>query len=58
MSLKENLQAVKNSLSTEEQMIEGFIKGERFIKKYKFVFVAVVVLLVAYLVYYYTSDTI
>lgn len=57
MSLKENLQAVKDSLSTEEQMIEGFIKGERFIKKYKFVFIALVVLLVGYLVYYYTSDT-
>lgn len=57
MGLKENLQAVKNSLSTEEQMIENFIKGERFIKKYKFVFIAVAVLFVAYLVYYYTSDT-
>lgn len=57
MGLKENLQAVKASLNTEEQMIENFIKGERFIKKYKFVFIATVVLFVAYLVYYYTSDT-
>ena len=56
MSLKENLQAVKDSLSTEEQMIEGFIKGERFIKKYKFVFIALVALLVGYLVYHYTSE--
>lgn len=56
MSLKENLQAVKNSLSTEEQMIENFIKGERFIRKYRFIIIALVGLLFVYLVYYYTSD--
>ena len=56
MGLKENLQAIKNSLSTEEQMIENFIKGERFIKKYKFIFLALIGLLFAYIVYYYASD--
>lgn len=58
MSLKENLKAVKNSLSSEEQMIESFIKSERFIKKNKFIFLVIAVLLVAYLVYYYASDMI
>lgn len=56
MGLKENLQAIKNSLSTEEQMIENFIKGERFIKKYKFIFLALIGLLFVYIVYYYASD--
>ncbi len=36
MGLKDNLKAVKNELNTEEQFIENFIKGERFIRKYKF----------------------
>ncbi|MFK0393399.1 hypothetical protein ACISNT_06105, partial [Campylobacter jejuni] len=31
MGLKDNLKAVKNELDTEEQFIENFIKGERFI---------------------------
>lgn len=56
MGLKENLKAVKSSLSTEEQMIEGFIKSERFIKKYKFVFIVILALLLGYLVYFYASD--
>ena len=35
MALKENLDAVKQELSTEEQFLENMIKGERFLKKYK-----------------------
>ncbi len=57
MSLKEDLKAIKGTLSAEETMIENFIKGERFIKKYKLVFLAVVGLLVVYLIYHYTSNT-
>ncbi|EAK6249141.1 hypothetical protein [Campylobacter jejuni] len=48
MGLKDNLKAVKNELNTEEQFIENFIKGERFIRKYKFYISAVVVILVAW----------
>ncbi|EOV7700747.1 hypothetical protein ACORGN_000831, partial [Campylobacter coli] len=33
MGLKDNLKAVKAEINTEEQFIENFIKGERFIKK-------------------------
>lgn len=42
MGLKDNLKAVKNELNTEEQFIENFIKGERFIRKYKFYILGVV----------------
>ncbi|EFT1352302.1 hypothetical protein HWF24_000983 [Campylobacter jejuni] len=48
MGLKDNLKAVKNELNTEEQFIENFIKGEKFIRKYKFYISAVVIILVAW----------
>ncbi|EOH3822470.1 hypothetical protein OLS45_06245 [Campylobacter jejuni] len=48
MGLKDNLKAVKNELNTEEQFIENFIKGERFIRKYKFYISAVVIILAAW----------
>ncbi|EIE9536802.1 hypothetical protein ACP0XQ_000835 [Campylobacter jejuni] len=48
MGLKDNVKAVKNELNTEEQFIENFIKGERFIRKYKFYISAVVIILVAW----------
>jgi len=48
LGLKDNLKAVKNELNTEEQFIENFIKGERFIRKYKFYISAVVIILVAW----------
>ncbi|EFC32111.1 hypothetical protein OLP40_04805 [Campylobacter jejuni] len=50
MGLKDNLKAVKNELNTEEHFIENFIKGERFIRKYKFYISAIVIILVAWFV--------
>ncbi|MDX1809394.1 MAG: hypothetical protein R3331_07630 [Sulfurospirillaceae bacterium] len=35
MSLKENLQSIKEEIGAEEQFLESIIKGERFYKKYK-----------------------
>ena len=35
MSLKENIEAVKQEIGTEEQFLEGLIKSERFFKRYK-----------------------
>ncbi len=35
LGIKENLDAVKKEIGTEEQFLEGIIKGERFFKKYK-----------------------
>ncbi|MBM0636839.1 hypothetical protein LNU06_01490 [Campylobacter sp. VicNov18] len=46
MGLKDNLKAVKNELNTEEQFIESFIKGERFLRKYKFYIIAIIVLII------------
>ncbi len=57
MSIKEDLKAIKGTLSAEESMIEGFIKGERFFRKYKFVFLAILAALVLWLIYSYTSNT-
>ena len=35
MSLKENIEMVKNELNTEEQFFEKAVQTERFVKKYK-----------------------
>jgi len=35
LGIKENIKAVKEELSTEEQFLEGMIKGERFFKRNK-----------------------
>ncbi|HEB9431304.1 TPA: hypothetical protein RZK50_000444 [Campylobacter coli] len=47
MGLKDNLKAVKAEINTEEQFIENFIKGERFIRKYKlYIFTLIAILIV------------
>lgn len=46
MALKDDLRAIKTQLSSEEQFIENFIKGERFIKKYKLLFISLIVILI------------
>lgn len=43
MGLKENIDAVKQEISTEEQFLESIIKSERFFKKYKKIIVSIVV---------------
>lgn len=45
MGLKENINAVKEEISTEEQFLEGMIKGERFFKRNKKYIIAALVLL-------------
>ena len=47
MSIKENVDYVKNELSSEEKFLENFVKGERFFKKYRtliFTFIAIAIL--------------
>jgi len=48
LALKENIEAIKQEIGTEEQFLEGIIKSERFFKKYKkrIISVAVVAVLV------------
>ncbi len=46
MGLKENIQAVKEEISAEEQFLEGMIKGERFFKRHKNTILALAIVLV------------
>lgn len=46
MGFKENIKAVKEEISTEEQFLEGMIKSERFVKRYKIYIFSFLVLLV------------
>ncbi len=48
MGLKDNLKAVKAEINTEEQFIENFIKGERFIRKYKLYIFALIAILIVW----------
>ncbi len=47
MGLKENMNAIKKELSTEEQFLESVIKAEGFFKKYKKLLIIVAVLVIA-----------
>ena len=47
MSIKENVDYIKEELSSQEKFLENFVKGERFYKKYKtliFAFIAIAIL--------------
>jgi predicted negative regulator of RcsB-dependent stress response len=41
LGIKENLKAVKEEISTEEQFLEGMIKGERFFKRNKKIIIGI-----------------
>ncbi|EOH7340682.1 hypothetical protein ACMCWU_001621 [Campylobacter coli] len=58
MGLKDNLKAVKAEINTEEQFIENFIKGERFIRKYKLYIFALIAILVVWFAISFISDKI
>lgn len=45
MSMKENVDFIKNELSNEERFLESFVKTERFFKKYKVVLISGFILL-------------
>lgn len=46
MSMKENVDFVKEELNSEEKFLEGSVKVERFFKKFKALIIAVVIILV------------
>ncbi|MEB2804341.1 hypothetical protein [Campylobacter upsaliensis] len=58
MALKENLRAIKTEMNAEEQFLENFIKGERFIRKYKLYLVSFVIIFVLWLIVSFVMDTI
>lgn len=47
MSMKENVDFVKDELNSEEKFLESTVKVEKIFKKYKFPIIAAVVLLIA-----------
>lgn len=47
MSLKENMQMVKEELSAEERMFESAVRTETFLKKYKKQLIAAIVVIIA-----------
>lgn len=46
MGTKENIQYIKEELSSEEKFLEGFVKVERFYKKYKNIIIAVAAIII------------
>ena len=46
MSLKENVDFVKEELNSEEKFLESFVKLERFFKKYKLLIISAIVIVV------------
>ena len=58
MSIKDNVDYVKNEFSSEEKFIENFVKSERFFKKYKNFIIAFFVILVVGSIGYVIKNTI
>ena len=43
MSIKDDVNYIKNELSSEEKFLESFVKTERFFKKYKKLIVVLII---------------
>jgi len=56
MSLKENVDYIKQEIGTEEKFLEGFVKFERIYKKYKFAIIASSISIVLLVAGVYTKD--
>lgn len=56
MSIKDNVDFVKEELNSEEKFLEGFVKVERFYKKYKLIIIAAVVIVIGGIIGYYVSN--
>ena len=58
MSIKDDVNYIKNEISNEEKFLESFVKTERFFKKYKKIILAVGSLLLVSLVAYFVKSSI
>lgn len=56
MSLKDNMDFVKEGLNSEEKFLESFVRVERIFKKYKLIIISAVVLIVLALVAIYLTS--
>lgn len=52
MAIKQNLDDIKARIGSEEQFLEGIIKSERFVKKYKNTLIALLVIFIAWIIGY------
>ena len=57
MSIKENVDYIKSELSNEEKLLEGFVKSERFFKKYKNLLIALIVAIVIGSIIYFVKKS-
>jgi len=58
MSLKENVNYVKDGLDTEEKFLESFVKVERFYKKNKILVITVIITIVVAIIGFYITKNI
>lgn len=58
MSLKENVDYVKEELNSEEKFLESFVKVERFYKKYKILIILALVVIISLVIGLYVTKTI
>ncbi|XOB62576.1 hypothetical protein ACMC56_01935 [Campylobacterota bacterium DY0563] len=58
MSLKDNVNYVKEEISSEEKFLESFVKVERFYKKNKIVIISVVVIIIALVIGLFVTKSI
>lgn len=56
MSIKNNFQSMKEEISRDEKMLEGVFRIESFIKKYKFLLIALSIAIVVWIAYIWMED--
>lgn len=55
MSLKDDVNYVKDGISSEERFLEGFVKTERFYKKYKILIIVSIIVILGGVIGYYAT---
>ncbi|RXJ91205.1 hypothetical protein CRV01_02690 [Arcobacter sp. CECT 8983] len=58
MSLKENVDYVKEELNSEEKFLESFVRVERFYKKYKMIIILALIVIIGIVIGLYTTKVI
>lgn len=56
MAIKDNFEYIKKEIGTQEQFLENAIRGERFLKKNKTLFIAIFAILIIVLIVYATKE--
>lgn len=56
MSIKENLQVAREEISSDEKMLESVFRIEGFLRKYKYIFIALLLVGIGWLAYIWAGD--